>query len=190
MDEKIERQREADRKRYIYILLVRYPDMSSRLFRFITRGCYSHASIGISNTDGIFYSYVTTGFRKELPRQHPTFKQREIPCRLYRMEISDEIHDVAKAVLDDHAKQSHKFKYNTLGVILCLFRIVYMRKHRYFCSQFVSEILGQIRAVPLAKHSSLYLPDDFMNMKELDFCFSGYLSQLVSLPEPMTYLTA
>ena len=172
-------------KKYIHILLVRYPDAFSKVFRLVTRGRYSHVSIGISDSDAVFYSYVSKGFRKEFPKKHPTFKGSEVPCRLYCLEISDEVYDVARVVLEDHANQAGKynFKYNSFGVLLCLFQIVYKRKNKYFCSQFVSEVLEQLKAVPLAKHSSLYLPDDFTKMKGLDLRFSGFLSELFGVHE-------
>ena len=169
----------AETKRYINILLVRYPDICSILCRLLSGGYYNHASIGVSDSDGTFYSYVITGFRIEIPKKHPTFKRREIPCRLYRLEVSEEIYDVVKATLEDHTRQRHKHKYSYLGMFLCFMRIVYISQNRYFCSQFVSEVLDQVRAVPLSKHSALYLPDDFIKMKELDLCYTGYLSQLV-----------
>jgi len=166
-------------ERYIYILLTRYPDTFSKLLRFFTRGQYNHASIGISESDGVFYSYVTTGFRKELPKQHPTFKKQEVPCRLYRLPVSEEVYALAHALLEGHAKRARGFKYNTLGLLFCLLRIVYKRDNHFFCSQFVSEVLETLGVVPLAKHSTLYLPDDFQQMKEFDLRFSGYLSKLV-----------
>ena len=168
-------------ERYINILLTRYPDTFSKLLRFFSRGQYNHASIGISDSDGVFYSYVTTGFRKELPKEHPTFKKQEVPCRLYRLPVSDEVYQVARATLEDHAKLAHQYKYNTIGLLLCLLRIVCKINDRYFCSQFVSEVLGDLRAVPLEKHSALYLPDDFIKIQGLDLQFTGHLSELVKL---------
>lgn len=181
----MEKEQKVEPSRFIYILLLRYPDNFSKIFRFFSRCYYNHVSIGISDTGGTFYSYVTKGFRIELPKQHPTFKRQEVPCRLYRVEISDEVYAVTKEVLANHQKQAHNFKYNNLGLLLCFARIVYPRKQRYFCSQFVCEILEQIRAVPLAKHSALYLPDDFMKMDGLDLCFSGLLSQLVNVSKSL-----
>jgi len=181
-------RQEKDCKRYIYILLLRYPDAFSKVFRFFTRCKFNHASIGISGTDGAFYSYVTKGFRRELPKKHPTFKRREVPCKLLRVEISDETYSVTRAALGDHEKQSYKFKYNFFGVVLCLLRVVFPIRNHYFCSQFVSEVLEQMKAVPLEKHSSLYLPDDFTEIRGLDLCFSGYLSQLVSQPNDMAFV--
>jgi len=167
-----------ERKRYIHILLVRYPDTFSKLFRFISRGRYSHVSIGVSGSDGLFYSYVTKGFRKEFPRKHPTFKGKEVPCRLYCLEVSDEVYDVAKGILEDHASHAQDCRYNPFGLFLCLMKIAHKKKNQYFCSQFVSEVLDQLHAVPLAKHSALYLPDDFTKMKGLNLRFAGYLSEL------------
>ena len=165
-------------ERYIYILLVRYPDTFSKAFRLVSRARYNHASIGMSDSGGVFYSYVTKGFRTELPQKHPTYRNHEVPCRLYRIEVTDEIYDVANAILADHAKQAHRFKYSSFGLFLFLMRIVYKKEKQYFCSQFVSEVLEQVRAVTLEKHSALYLPDDFTKMKGLDLRFSGYLSEL------------
>ena len=173
--------------RYIYILLARYPDAFSTALRFITQNCFSHASIGLSDSDGLFYSYVTKGFRKEFPQMHPTYKGREIPCSLYCLEISDEVHSAAKAILEEHANRADDFKYNLFGVLLCLLRIANKKKssNKYFCSQFVSEILEQLSVVPLVKHSTLYRPDDFTHMKGLDLQFAGYLSELAGLSTPI-----
>ena len=184
----IEAQQEAISKKYIYVLLLRYPDTFSKIFRFISRCRFNHASIGVSESDGVFYSYVTKGFRIELPKKHPLFKQQEVPCRLYRIEVSDEIHRVTRDTLEDHAKHAHNYKYNNLGLALCLMRIVYPFRNKFFCSQFVSEILEQMRAVPLEKHCSLYLPDDFGKIEGLDLCFSGHLSQLVKHPKSVACL--
>ena len=174
-------------KRYVYILLARYPDAFSTALRFITQNCFSHASIGLSGSDGLFYSYVTKGFRKEFPKMHPTYKGKEILCRLYCLEISDEVHSTAKAILDEHANRADDFKYNLLGVLLCLLRIAHKKKsnNKYFCSQFVSEILEQLRVVPLVKHSTLYRPDDFTHMKDLNLLFAGYLSELTGISTPI-----
>jgi inositol transport system substrate-binding protein len=71
--------------------------------------------------------------------------------------------------------------------MLCFLRIAYPLKDKYFCSQFVSEILEKVKAVPLKKHYSLYLPDDFMRMSELDLCFTGNLSQLMNPMRPAPF---
>ena len=171
--------REPDEKWYVYILLMRYPDNFSRAVRFFTRMRYSHASVGLGGANGTFYSYVIKGFRRELPEKHPTFRQAEVPCRLYKLAVSEKIYEAVKTALAEHEKQATRYRYTVFGMILSLLRITYKRKNRYFCSQFVSEMLEKAQAVPLHKPSARYLPDDFMKMAELELCFTGNMSEMV-----------
>ncbi|MDR2956659.1 MAG: hypothetical protein LBU61_00570 [Coriobacteriales bacterium] len=179
LDERIAKT-SVDQKQYVYVLLVRYPDRFSRFYRFLSQSKYSHASIGISDSDWTFFSFVLKGFRTELPRKHPTFKTKEIPCELYRVEVSTEKYIQAKAILEEHVKRSHHYKFSYLGLLFCYMRIKLHLKDRYFCSHFVSEVLDQIQAVPLTKQSSFYLPDDFMSMSGLELYYTGNLSRLVN----------
>jgi len=175
---------DGDPQRYIYVMLLKYPDRFSKTFRFFSRNKYSHASIGISDSDFTFYSYVLKGFRIEFPRKHPTFKTQEIPCELYRIEVTEEKYQVAKAVLEDHVKHSHNCRFSYLALLFCYMRIKLPLKDRYFCSVFVTEILDKVKAVPLKKHYTFYLPDDFLTMEGLEHVYSGHLSQLVNPPTP------
>jgi len=84
-------QSETIGRYYINVLLLKYPDKFSKIFGVLTRAKYTHASIGVSNSDGTFYSYTGKGFRKEFPKQHPTFKKQEVPCKLYQVEVTKEI---------------------------------------------------------------------------------------------------
>lgn len=166
--------------KYIDILLTRYPDRTSKLLQVIT-GCYfTHASIGMGDTTGTFYSLVTKGFRLEQPYRHPTFKGREVPCRLYHLKVSGETYEEIKQTLEYHLEQSQKYKYSYFGVLLCVLRISLKRKNRYFCSQFVSEVLEHTRAAKLKKRSALYLPDDFIGEKDLTLLFNGILRDLIA----------
>ena len=53
------------------------------------------------------------------------------------------------------------YRYSYIGVALCLLRLPFHWKNRYFCSQFVAELLSASGAVPLRKAPSLYLPNHF-----------------------------
>ena len=172
--------RNGDNYKYIEILLTQYPDKTSRLLQFIT-GCYfTHASIGVSDSTGFFYSLVTKGFRLEEPYKHPTFKGKEVPCRLYRLRVSERVYEDIKRTLEYHVEQSQNYKYSYIGLWLCIFRISLKRENRYFCSQFVSEVLECAKATKLEKDSTLYLPDDFMKINELALHFNGTLKDLIT----------
>ncbi|MDR1533190.1 MAG: hypothetical protein LBS62_13595 [Clostridiales bacterium] len=173
--------------KYIDILLTQYPDRTSKLLRFITGSYFTHASIGISDSAGIFYSLVTKGFRLEEPYKHPTFKGKEVPCRLYRLQVSERVYESIKRTLEYHVRQSKNYKYSYIGVLLCVLRISLKRENRYFCSQFVSEVLEYAKAAKLNKRSTLYLPDDFMQVSELALHFNGTLKDLITARTAFVY---
>lgn len=60
-------------------------------------------------------------------------------------------------------------------MILCLLRVPHKFKNRYFCSQFVTEVLSQAGAIELKKKESLYLPGQLVDGFE---CLFG-VKQLV-----------
>lgn len=169
----------SDDYKYIDVLLTSYPDKTSKLMQLI--GCrFTHASIGMGDSTGIFYSLVTKGFRLEEPYKHPTFKGKEIPCRLYRLKVSSGIYEKISRTLEYHVEQSKEYKYSYIGLLLCFLHISFKRENRYFCSQFVSEVLDCAKAAKLEKDSALYLPDDFMQVNELILYYNGTLRNLIA----------
>lgn len=177
----------AFKGRYINILLTRYPGVTSKIFRMFTGDYFTHASIGVSDTDGIFYSFVTKGFRIEVPKKHPTFRKKDVLCGLYRIKVSEDVYKKAKNMLETYARQFDKYKYTRIGLVFGLFQITYKLRNRYFCSQFVLEVLEHAEVIRLSKDSSLYLPDDFMKINELDLYYRGTLRELIHLASSPTF---
>ena len=71
-----------------------------------------------------------------------------------------------------------RYHFNVIGLVLCQFNIPYHRKHYYFCSQFVSEVLHRSQAMTLPKDTSLMKPSDYTRLPELLCRFRGYLNEL------------
>lgn len=165
-------------QKYIFILLSVYPDRTSRFLRKINRWKFSHASIGLLDASGKFYSLNGRGFRIEDPKKYPTAKKKEVPCALYRVPVEPAVFERIRKVLDAHVENSPKYVYSFWGVVLCLLHIKRKTENRYFCSQFVAEVLETAKALPLAKHSSLYVPDDFSRLRETRLIFQGTLRKL------------
>lgn len=164
----------------INILLTNYPHNASRWFRRFTKSRYGHASIGLNGMDGDFYSFVVKGFRIEQPRLHPTFKGEEVPCSLYTVDVPADVHHEMELLLQEHARQAKAYAYSNWGLLLCIMRIPIKLQRRYFCSQFVAEVLEH--GVDIKKSSTLYLPDDFMKLQELKLQFNGTLKELLLNP--------
>lgn len=121
------------------------------------------------------------GFRVEVPKEHPTFKTKEVPCSLYRIKVSEETYWRTKDILKIYAEHPKRFRYSPIGLAFSIMQIVYKRADHYFCSQFVSEIMERAGVVRLEKHSTLYHPDDFCMMRDLEYCFTGTMRELIDI---------
>lgn len=74
-------------------------------------------------------------------------------------------------------RHAQKYHFNIIGLLLCHFNIPYHRKHYFFCSQFVSEVLCRSHALELPKDTSLMRPSDYMKLPEMLCCFRGHLNE-------------
>lgn len=156
----------------IYILLTRYTDFSSRLFQLLTRSSYTHASVGLDEKK--FYSFVTKGFRIEKPLSYPTFRKKEIPCELYSMQISTSEYQSVRRALEAFTGNPEQYRYSWMGLLLCMINVSHHFRNRFFCSQFVAEM------VACGGQSSLCLPDDFRFMRNTSLSFRGTVRELPS----------
>ena len=169
----------------VFILLTEQYDPMSRFVRFITWGKYTHASIGLDDHFNHFFSFVTkNGFYLERPIKSKKAKKMARKCALYRLDVTEEIYEKIKNMIEGFQIRIEQYHYNYFGVLLCLLkipcilRIPHYRKNCYFCSQFVSELLTLSGAAKLRKKPSLYLPDDFIREPMLRILFQGSLGEL------------
>ena len=171
----------------IYILLTRSGTILSRLVQIFTADPYTHASISFDYALQPLYSSARKNGETMFPAGPCTevfhrgfyYKHRNIPCALYELEVSDEVYDAARAEAQRFAKNSDLYSFNILGLILCRLNIPFHRKDKYFCSQFVAEILDRSQALELPKDTSLMKPMDYTRLPQLRCCYRGLLRDLV-----------
>lgn len=107
----------------------------------------------------------------------------EIPCKLYKLQVNDEIYTLARQEVQQIIDHAGEYRFNIIGLLLCQLNISYHRKHHFFCSQFVSEALKNSRALKLPKDTSLMKPSDYMRIPELVCLYQGQLRELAEAQE-------
>lgn len=75
--------------------------------------------------------------------------------------------------------QKDDYRYDVRGLIRCKLGKESNRPNRYFCSKFVSEVLGDSGALRLPKPTSLMRPQDFMDMPQLTVLYRGSIAGLI-----------
>ncbi len=172
----------------VYILLIRTNTWFSRLIHRMTGAEYTHASLSLEPGTGALYSFarrhthlpLPAGFEQERVDSGLMGNNPQIPCALYRIEISPEVRRRIEEQLRQMQARQKQLKYSLLGPLFCLLHRPRVRKDRYFCSQFVAQLLAETGAIRLQKPASLYHPCDFLEQPEAELCYHGVLQDLMA----------
>lgn len=170
----------------IYILLTRSETIVSKIVHLVTSDTYTHASIAFDGNLQTLYSSSRKNGHTMFPAGPCTesiysgyYKRHStIPCAVYELQVSDEAYENAKLEVERIMTDADQYYYNIIGLLLCQFNISYHRKHYFFCSQFVGEMLRRSQAVSFSKDTSLLKPSDYMRLPELQCRFRGCMYEL------------
>lgn len=170
----------------IYILLTKTNTILSKLVGIATKEVYTHAAIAFDREFTAVYSSSRKNGRTLFPAgpcienlDNEYYKRHtKIPCAVYELQVSDEAYEQAKREAEQIIAESEQYHFNIMGLLLCQLNIPYHRKHYFFCSQFVGEILNRSHALALPKDASLMKPCDYMRLPELLCHFHGYIGEL------------
>ena len=152
-------------ERAIHILLTRSGTWFSRLIHLATQDDYTHASIGLDGPAGPFYSFARKYEHFALPaglvEEQVTGRRRAVHCCLYELRVSQDTYIALRRQLQAMYAQREEYHYSVLGAFACYFNLSLQRRHHFFCSQFVAELLQDSGAVPLRRAPCFYLPNQF-----------------------------
>lgn len=170
----------------IYILLSHSGSMFSKAINICTKQPYTHVSIALDKDLEELYSFgrirpynpVIGGFIKE-DISGGTYKRfPNTRCALYSLKITSKQYKELKKELNKFKRERDKYGYNLVGVVGAAFNYPICREYRYFCSQFVSELLLKSGIKLIDKNPSLTAPMDFTESDELECIYVGYLSKI------------
>lgn len=175
----------------IYIFLARTQSIVSKIVSFFTSETYTHAAIALDEEFVFLYSSA----RKDGFRMFPAGPCREYlnrgfytlvgktPCAVYELKVSDEAYYRAKQEISWFMRHENEFGFNAIGIVACKFGIPYERKNKYFCSQFVAEILRRSGCVELPKRNCLMRPSDYMSLPNVEKVFEGDIGELIKIKQ-------
>lgn len=175
--------------RTVYILLTRSGTWFSRLIHLATQDQYTHASIGLDGPSGPFYSFarkfehfaLPAGLVEEQVGPEVQEKRREVPCCLYELTVSQETYSQLRRRLSCMYAQREEYHYSVLGTLACWFNLPLQRRHHYFCSQFVAELLQDCGAAELPKPPALLRPSDLCRVNGLRAVHQGCIGTIPAI---------
>ncbi len=173
-------------ERTVYILLTRSGTCFSRLIRLATQDDYTHASIGLDEPTGPFYSFARKHAQFALPaglvEETVATDRRAVPCCLYELKVNEDTYFRLCRRLSSMYAQRETYHYNLFGILACWFHFPLRRRNHYFCSQFVAAVLEDCGALRLPKAPALLRPSDFCQVDALRPVHQGFLAGISGGP--------
>lgn len=176
------------KEKQIYILLSDTGTWLSRLIKLYTKEPLNHSSIALDNELRHVYSFgrkfqenpLQGGFVKE-DMHGELFLNNERPtaCALYSCSVSTVTYERICKQLQDMERNQHEYSYNLLGLFTLVLKLRFVRKNKYFCSQFVSDIMRDNGITLVDKPSELVTPSDIAGSKLLRQLYQGNLKKLL-----------
>ena len=165
----------------VYVLLSKTDTVTSKMVYFFTRGTYTHTSLAITPRTDEFYSYarrrlynfLIAGAMKEDLHTFVFARFPESRCVLYEIDVTDEDYERIKAQIDFCMDNYDRATYSFIGAAFTRLGIVWHRKYKFTCSQFVAECLDRAEGITLPRDASLMRPHDFLKLEGKRKIFEG-----------------
>ncbi len=167
----------------IYIVMSQTGTVLSRILKVLTHKDYNHASISLYDDLHIMYSFgrinpynpFIGGFVKE-SADFGTFKRfgntKIIVIKAY---LSNAEFEKLDRLINLMQKNPKAYGYNYLGLYLAALKIPYRAQNKYYCSEFVKEILINHNVKGAKELKEIVHPMSFLNLPETQRVFEGRL---------------
>lgn len=167
----------------IYIMLSRTNTLLGNMIRAGLGVSYNHCSLSLDESLETIYSFgrkelrnvFLAGFVQE-SKSNGFFRVHDTSdIVVIRMPVNPQEKERLCEIIADFQADKDLYGYSLLGLIYCYFGIPVKRKNKYFCSQFVTEVLQQAGIEVFDKPATLVRPHDFLDLPSTNYIYRGQI---------------
>ncbi len=133
----------------IYVVVSQSGTLTSKLVSKCTHSKFCHVSISLDEGLHTMYSFGRRhkytpwfgGYVKESPDTGIVKKFLNKEIAVLRFSVEEDRFAKVQAYLEDMYRNRKVYKYNYLGAFLSVFHKNYQKKNKFYCSQFVRDVL-------------------------------------------------
>ncbi len=167
--------------REMYLVLSQTGSLLSKILKKITKAKYNHSSISLSGDMTNMYSFgrlkLYNAFRGGYVREsinEGMFKRfKDTDAAVFVITISEDTYDGIRERLEEMYRHKDKYRYNTMGLFTAFFGRHLKRKNKYYCSDFVFEVLTDFDIIPPSSFGEIVKPIDFYTHFRDSLIFEG-----------------
>lgn len=159
-------KKENIKNKKIYIVFTFTGTVLATSIRRILGVEYAHTSISLDEDLEELYSFgrlnpynpVIGGFIQEGIDHGTFFRFKDTTARIYKLYVTEKEYETVVDNIEDFKRTKDIMSFNTLGMITLQMGLNWDRENKYFCSQFVSEMLRRSGIMKFDKPSYLISP--------------------------------
>lgn len=170
-------------ERKIYIIVSQTGTMLSRVLKHVTGAEYNHVSLSLHSDLREMYSFGRKnpynpfwgGFVRESPH-YGTFKRfSNTKVIVLELCIDTEKYEEIQSLLNRMLREKETYGYNYVGLGLAAFRINLHWERRYYCSEFVKEVLRSVGVQAVQTLPLITQPIHFLEIPGAKIVYGGKL---------------
>ena len=169
--------------KYIYIILSQTGSIVSEWLKTFTKDEYNHVSISLDEkldemcSFGRYYAYFPFwgGFVKESTKKGSLKRFKNTKSLIIKLEANEEDINNVRMEINEMFASKRKYRYDMIGVVLAKFGKNKKRKYRYYCSDFVKEILIKYNILKREDCPEIMKPMDFLSINGGEVIYEGSL---------------
>ena len=119
------------------------------------------------------------GFVKESLKEGVFSRFKETISIILKIEAEQNQIDGIRKKINQMFTSKRKYRYDMLGVFLASFHVDYKREYRYYCSEFVKEILIENGVINREECPKIMKPMDFLNLSNVERIYEGKLHEYI-----------
>ncbi len=167
----------------IYVVFSKTGTLFSRMLSRVASFKYMHTSLSFNSNLSEMYSFgrlnprnpLLGGFVKENIQDGVYQLSPHSEIKVYRMQLSSGQAAQLKAEIANFEHTAREYKYNLIGLLFIPFKVRYVRKRYYFCSQFVSELFVKIAILDQSIAPEWTSPEDLINVLDMELVYEGFI---------------
>lgn len=167
----------------LYVLLTDTGTLLGRTIKWFTNAPNNHVSLVLDEYLDEMYSFgriyarnpLIAGFIREDVYVGTYRYFAHTRCQLLSMEVSLEEYSCIKHLIKQFNENRNRYSYNLLGLVGVAMNHPIDQKNKYFCSQFVAEVLGKSGLELWELPPALITPSDFSMNPRFKLVYEGRL---------------
>lgn len=167
----------------IYIVVMQTGSIVSKALKMITGKEYNHVSVSFDPDLHYLYSFGRRnpynpwigGFVQESVDFGTLKRFSDTRAVVMSLSVSEKTYYQLVHKIDEMFEDRNNYYYDSLGLILAYFNVIYKRKNHYYCSDFVRELLVEFGIEDSARFEDVVQPMHFLDLPDGRVIYRGKL---------------